>query len=56
MPVKHVRGSLRSRGLHIQRWKVRQILQEIDPIGRRLCRSQGIRRRIYHVSGPHKLW
>lgn len=45
----YVRGSLRSRGLRVQRWRVRQVLQEIDPIGRCLRRSQAIRRRIYHV-------
>lgn len=52
----YVRGSLRSRGIRIQRWRVRQILQEIDPIGRCFRRSQAIRRRIYHVAGPNELW
>lgn len=52
----YVRGSLCSRGLRVQRWRVRQVLQEIDPIGRCLRRSRAIRRRIYHVSGPNELW
>lgn len=52
----YVRGSLRSRGFRIQRWRVRQILQEIDPVGRCFRRRQAIRRRIYSVGGPNELW
>lgn len=52
----YVRGSLRSRGLRVQRWRVHQKLQELDPIGRCFRRSQTIRRRIYHVNGPNDLW
>lgn len=52
----YVRGSLRSRALHIQQWRVRQILQEIDPVGRCFRRRQAIRRRIYSVGGPNELW
>ena len=39
----YVHGSLRSRGLRIQRWRVRQSLQEIDPIGRSFRRRHAIR-------------
>ena len=44
---RYIIGSLRSRGIRIQRWRIRQNLQEIDPVGRSLRRSQAIRRRVY---------
>ncbi|XP_062420513.1 uncharacterized protein LOC134132730 [Pungitius pungitius] len=53
---RYVQGSLRSRGLRIQRWRVRRSLQEIDPIGRSLRRRHAIRRRIYSVPTPNELW
>lgn len=43
----YVRGSLRSRGFRIQQWRVGQVLQNIDPVGRSFRRRQAIRRRIY---------
>lgn len=52
----YVIGSLRSRGIRIQRWRVRQSLQEVDPIGRSLRRPHTIRRRIYNVQTPNQLW
>ncbi|XP_037830460.1 uncharacterized protein LOC119617641 [Kryptolebias marmoratus] len=52
----YVHGSLRSRGLRIQRWRVRQSLLEIDPVGRCFRRRHAIRRRIYHVSTSNQLW
>ncbi|XP_030217483.1 uncharacterized protein LOC115547416 [Gadus morhua] len=53
---RYVIGSLRARGIRIQRWRIRQILQEIDPVGRSLRRSQAIRRRVYSVQTPNELW
>lgn len=53
---RYVHGSLRSRGLRIQRWRVRQSLQEIDPFGRSLRRRNAIRRRLYSVPFPNQLW
>ncbi len=53
---RYVHGSLRSRGLRIQRRRVRQSLQEIDPIGRSFRRRRTIRRRIYSVATPNQLW
>lgn len=46
---RYVHGSLRSRGLRIQKWRVRQSLQEFDSIGRSFRRCHRIRRRIYSV-------
>ena len=53
---RYVIGSLRARGIRIQRWRIRQILQEIDPVGRSLRRSQAIRRRVNSVQTPNELW
>ena len=45
----YVTGSLRSRGLRIQRRRIRQRLHEVGPIGRSVRRRHAIRRRIYSV-------
>ena len=52
----YVIGSLRSRGIRIQRWRIRQSLQEVDPIGRSIRRRHAIRRRIYNVQTSNELW
>ena len=49
-------GSLRSRGLHIQRWRIRESILRVDPIGRACRRRRTIFRRQYSVSGPDALW
>lgn len=49
-------GALRSRGLKIQRWRVRQCLREIDPVGTVLRWRQVIQSRSYHVRSPNSLW
>lgn len=53
---RYIIGSLRARGIRVQRWRIRQILQEVDPVGRSLRRSQAIRRRVYSVQTPNELW
>lgn len=52
----YIRGSLRGKGVRIQRWRVRERLQAIDPVGRATRRSQAIRRRVYNVRAPNCLW
>uniref|UniRef100_A0A096LWU0 Integrase catalytic domain-containing protein n=1 Tax=Poecilia formosa TaxID=48698 RepID=A0A096LWU0_POEFO len=52
----YVRGGLSSRQIRVQRWRVRQCLQEIDPIGRSFRRRRTIRRRVYNVQTPNQLW
>lgn len=52
----YILGSLRSRGIRIQRWRVRQSLRQVDPIGRSLRRRHAIHRRTYCVQGPNQLW
>ena len=52
----YIRGSLRSKGILVQRWRVRERLQIIDPIGRAARKSQAIQRRVYNVPAPNCLW
>jgi len=52
----YIRGSLRGSGLQIQRWRIRERLRAIDPVGRAARRSCAIRRRVYNVRAPNCLW
>ena len=49
-------GALRSRGLNIQRWRVRNCLRTLDPIGTALRWRPAIYRRKYSVPTPNALW
>ena len=49
-------GALRSRGICVQRWKVREHLRFLDPIGTTLRWGQTIFRRKYYVPAPNSLW
>jgi len=51
-----IQAYLRAAGFHVQRYKVRQALNEIDPIGTASRWSQSIKRRIYKVATPNSLW
>lgn len=52
----YILGSLRARGLRVPRWKVREQLQMIDPVGRAMRRGRTIQRRVYCVRGANHLW
>lgn len=52
----YVCGSLRSRGLRIQRWRIRERLREVDAEGRAERRRRTLRRRVYHVPVSNYLW
>ncbi|KAI7790105.1 hypothetical protein IRJ41_018663, partial [Triplophysa rosa] len=52
---RYVHGSLRARNIRVQRWRVRQSLHEVDPIGRSFRRRHAIRRRVYNVQAPNQL-
>ncbi|KAL2092694.1 hypothetical protein ACEWY4_012492 [Coilia grayii] len=52
----YIQAGLRCRGIRIQRWRVRQSLYNIDPIGRSLRGRHAIRRRTYDVRNPNQLW
>lgn len=53
---RYIMGSLRSRNIWIQRWRLRHCLQRLDPIGRSLRRRRAIHRRVYSVQTPNHLW
>lgn len=52
----YVRGSLKGRGINVQRSRIRESLKRIDGIGRAVRRTYAICRRTYNVSGPNHLW
>jgi AraC-like DNA-binding protein len=51
-----VRGALRSRGLNIQRDRVREAMNRVDPLSRTVHHRQFITRRTYNVRSPNSLW
>ena len=51
----YVQGALRARGIYIQRWKIRDALQQIDPVNRAVRRRYAIRRCIYNGNKPNHL-
>jgi hypothetical protein len=53
---KLVIGSLRSRNIHLQRWRIRDRLNVLDPVGRAVRRNNAIHRRTYNVRGANHLW
>lgn len=52
----YIRGSLKGRDVLVQRWRVRQRLQVVDPIGRAVRWGCTVRRRVYNVKSPNSLW
>ncbi|XP_063438304.1 uncharacterized protein LOC134719228 [Mytilus trossulus] len=44
-----IQGSFRGRGIRIQRWRLRERLNVIDPVGRALRKRRAIQRRVYNV-------
>ena len=52
----YVIGALRSRGIRVQRWRMRESIYTVDPVSRALRRSRGIVRRTYNVPCPNALW
>jgi hypothetical protein len=51
-----LQGYLESRGLHVQRQRVRDSVIRINPEERARRRRRTIQRRVYNVAGPHHLW
>jgi len=52
----YVIGSLRSRGICVQRWRIREAIFTVDPVSRALRRCQAVVRRTYNVPCPNALW
>lgn len=51
-----VEGGLRQRGLRIQRYRIQESIQRVDPIVTSLRAAQQIIRRVYSVPCPNALW
>ncbi len=51
-----VTGHLKSLGIRVQHWRIREALIRVDPAGSRLRWACLIRRRKYSVPGPNSLW
>ena len=49
-------GHLISRGIIVQRTRLRGSIHRVDPENTAIRRSIAIRRRVYHVDGPNSLW
>ncbi len=52
----YVTGGLRARGILVQRWRIRNRLKLLDPVGRAIRKHKSIIRRVYNVSGANHLW
>lgn len=48
--------ALRSKGQHVQRWRVREIMKNIDLVGTALRWNQVVYSRKYSVPRPNALW
>ena len=53
---RFVIGALTSRGLRVQRWRIRSSILRVDPVGRACRRRRTIFRRQYNVRAPNSLW
>ena len=52
----YIRGALCGRGIFIQRWKIREALQTVDPVGHAVRRRSSIQHWLYKVKKPNHLW
>ena len=52
----YIIGACRSRGIHVQRWRIRDAIKVVDPVSRALRRTVSIVRRVYNVPSPNSLW
>ena len=53
---KTVDGMLRSRGINVQRQRIRETLYSIDPHGANRRLRRALHRCEYKVEGPNSLW
>ena len=54
--ISMLRGALLSRGIVMQRQRIMDSMQRVDPVNRSLWRNCRIQRRRYSVPGPNSLW
>ncbi|XP_069129255.1 uncharacterized protein [Argopecten irradians] len=53
---RHMTDILRSKGYHVRRDTVMQVLRELDPIGVHFRHRRRIRRKVYCSAGPNNVW
>eukprot|EP00112_Aurelia_sp_Birch-Aquarium-sp1_P013569 Seg2881.9 transcript_id=Seg2881.9/GoldUCD/mRNA.D3Y31 product="hypothetical protein" protein_id=Seg2881.9/GoldUCD/D3Y31 len=51
-----MQGALRAKNLKVQRWRVRDSMTRLDPIGKLARRLFTVKRRVYSVEAPNALW
>lgn len=51
----YIRGSLKSKRIYTQRWRVRERLPVVERISRAARRNQAVHRRVYNVPAPNCL-
>lgn len=49
-------GWFKGRGIRVQRWRLRESISRVDPIGRELRKKTVTKRRVYSVPTPNSLW
>jgi hypothetical protein len=54
--ITYVTSYLRSQGLRIQRWRVRNAIQNVDGVGVRIRKRTAINRRAYTNPRPMAVW
>lgn len=53
---KTISGRLRSQGIQIQRQRIREAMQRVDPTGVEMRKRRALTRRKYNVDSPNALW
>ena len=53
---KTINGKLRSQGIHVQRWKLRNAIHRVDPMGVESRKRRVLHRRVYSVQSANSLW
>lgn len=53
---KTINGKLRSQGIRIQRWKLRNAIHRVDPMGVESRKRRVLHRRVYSVESANSLW
>lgn len=56
LPNAGIIGACRQRNIHVQRQRLRDAINVVDPVSRALRRSISIIRRTYSVPAPNSLW
>lgn len=52
----YMSGLVRAEGFCVSRDRLRQSIYRVDAVGRQQRKQKAIKRREYHVPGPHHLW